>query len=127
MKKLNTKAYGGDKPFIVKSIQGVWMTASDLSAEAQGIDGSMKAVVSGAANYNGDPRGVYNTVPNYTYTLTPNPYFASPSPYFSTWGAGSVANGAFAFTNISVNFASNSSDFVIGNLVLGYRDEMAIF
>jgi hypothetical protein len=126
VKRLDTKAYGADRAFVVKSIQGIWMTASDLSVDAQGVQGSMAAIASGAANYNGDPRGIYNTVPNRTYTLTPPPAFASPDPYFSTWGAGSIAAGSFAFTNISVTFSSTSPDFVVGDLIIGYREEMAI-
>ena len=131
-KRLDTKAYGADRPYIVKSFVGAWMTASDLSTDAQGIGGSMVAVASGTPNYTTNP-AMPGTVTNRSYTLSPPPFFASPTPYFATWGGGFPAPGpdgvtasGFAFTTLQLLFSSNSPDFVLGNWVTGYRDEMAI-
>ena len=131
-KRLDTKAYGADRPYIAKSFVGTWMTASDLSTDAQGIGGSMVAIASGTPNYTTNP-SMPGTVTNRTYTLSPPPFFASPTPYFATWGGGFPAPGpdgvtaaGFAFTNLALSFSSTSPDFVLGNWIIGYRDEMAI-
>jgi hypothetical protein len=122
-KRLETKYYGADRPFIVKSLQGVWITASDLSTGAVGITGSLSAVISGTPNYD---VATGATVINQIYSSwNSQPTFASPTPYFATWG--SAPQGAVAFTTCGMRFSSTSPDFKVGNWVLGYREEMAIF
>ena len=122
-KKLITKAYGADRSYVVKALRGVWMSASDVSTGATGISGTLEAIISGTPNFNASTGA---TVVNQTYADWNNqPTFASPAPYFGTWG--SAPRSDVAFTAISVKFSSTSLDFVLGNWVVGYTEEQAIF
>ncbi len=125
-KRLDTKLYGNEKPFVIKQLMGVWMTASDVSTGATGISGTLTAFISGSPNYNSNPNALYNTIPNQLYTnFNLQPSFQSPTPYFQTWGSGLQSN--VPFTVGGVRFSSTSLDFVIANWMLGYVDKSAIF
>jgi hypothetical protein len=125
-KRLDTKYYGNDKPFIIKQLLGTWMIATDISAGNVGISGSLVAVVSGVANYNSNPDAAYNTVPNQLYTgFNTQPSFQSPFPYWQTWGAG--VESFVPFTNCGLRFTSTSPDFVLANWVIGYVEKAGIF
>ena len=121
-KRLETKYYGGDRPFIVKSLRAVWMTASDLSAGGVGISGSLSAAVSGSPNFASAGIVTNQVFSNWNY----QPSFSTPWPYYATWGTG-VNGAAPAFTTIGLRFTSNSPDFVLANVVIGYVDETSIF
>ena len=124
-KRLDTKMYGSDKPHIIKMLDAVWMTASDLSSGHVGISGSLTAVVSGSPNYNAEASAALNTVPNQLYTgFNTQPSFQSPSPYYQTWGAG--LQSSVPFTVCGLRFSSTSPDFVIANWVIGYIDHGAL-
>ncbi len=125
-KRLDTKFYGGDKPFIVKELFGTWITASDMSSGAVGISGSLSAVISGTPNYYAPPNAQVATIKNQIFnSWTQTPSFQSPTPYYATWGA--APTGYVGFTTIGMRFASTSPDFVIGNWVIGYGEAFAIF
>ena len=122
-KRLETKYYGNDKPFIIKQLLATWMTASDLSSGQVGVDGSISAVLSGSPNYNSQTEA---TIPNQIYTnFTQQPVFASPTPYFATWGAAAVDYAPF--TTCGMRFSSTSPDFVVANWMVGYLESAAIF
>jgi hypothetical protein len=124
-KRLETKYYGGDKPMIVKALNGVWITASDMSSGGVGISGTLTAVASGTPNAYAPPNLAVATIPNQLYSSWNNqPNFASPYPYYATWGSAPV--GDIAFTTLGLRFTSTSPDFVFANWVLGYTEEFAI-
>jgi hypothetical protein len=124
-KRIDTKFYGGDKPMVVKSLCGVWLTASDMSAGKVGISGTLTAALSGSPNYYTTPEGIV-TVPNQLYSAWNSTLsFSSPAPYFSTWGT--APQGYVAFTTCGMRLSSNSPDFILANWVIGYTEEFAIF
>lgn len=123
-KRMDTKQYGADRMFVIKDFQNLWMQAQDLSAGQAGINISVTLSVSGLAiQKDGD-----ESVPNGTYDgadiLIQNPSFPdAPAPYWPLWGAGT---GGVPFVTISARLTSQSPDFAIGNLLIGYKDTIAL-
>lgn len=114
-KRFDTKQYGADSSFLVKDLMFTSMTAQDLSSGAAGVQGSMSYVASGlavqAAGYGAVQSGVAQN------SLISSINFSSPNPYWGTWWAGTVG---LSFVYAGARFTTNSPDFVLANLVLGY-------
>jgi len=122
-KRLDTKLYGNDKPFMTKEMDALYLVASDLSAGAVGIAMDVTAVSSGQALQN----PFDTTTQNATYA---DPFlqpidFASPSPYWATWGSG-TGGGSVPFTSMGLRFTTTSPDFALGHLMIAYHDSSAI-
>ena len=127
-KRLWTKIYGGDSMFIQKEALYLWLQAQDQSASSAGVGGVVTSSVStigpligGAAPgaFGGPPfaAGEYTTVLDQPEYLSP----ASASAW-NIWGTGL---GGVNFNSMGLRFVTNSPDFILGNLVIGYRNVVA--
>jgi hypothetical protein len=121
-KRVDTKQYGSDKPFIQKQALAVYLQASDNSASLSGIAGALTTFVSGIPT----PVGAEATMltSGVIESFVDQPNFPSPAPAFGLWGTS--MNGLGCVT-VSVRFASTSPDFTLGNLVIGYADKLAYY
>lgn len=122
-KRLDTKMYGSDKIYIVKALQGIWAQAQDNSAGQVGVSGEISAVLSGMG---GGSIGQYPvTVPEGVSSPFLNELsMQSPAPYWNVWGTAGQGN---AFFTIGLRLTTQSPDFTLGNLVIGYVDHEAFF
>ena len=121
-KRLDTKQYGADKPFIQKKALATYFQATDNSAAPSGISASLTTFVSGIPT----PDGAQETMlaSGEFASFVEQPAFPSPAPAYGLWGTS--MNGLGCVT-ISVRFTSTSPDFTLGNLVIGYSDELAYY
>jgi hypothetical protein len=66
-------------------------------------------------------------LPNSTFTtgalVNQNPTLPAPQPYWSVWGSGSQG---FYFQSAQLTLSSQSPDFTVGDVVIGYTDSNAI-
>lgn len=129
-KRFDTKLYGSDKMFMEKSLLGIWIQAQDNSAGLSGIFGTLSAAISGigGATQNGVPFPINDfsqTVPSGVSEPFLNQVaIASPPPFWNVWGAAIEGNG---FMSCGIRFTTQSPDFTLGNLVVGYTDHVAFF
>jgi hypothetical protein len=122
-KRFDTKLYGSDRIFIEKAAQGVWMQAQDNSAGEVGISGALTATISGMGG--GAINGFAVTVPEGVSAPFLNQVaMASPPPAWNVWGTSIQGN---AFFSMGLRFASNSLDFTLADLVIGYTEQDAFF
>jgi hypothetical protein len=114
-KRLATKQYGAESMFIQKQADSIYLQAQDKSVGLVGVSGTIQTSVSTIATL---LSGAAPPLISGTYTtVLEQPAFESPDPTWPIWGSGL---GGIAFTSISIEFSSNSPDFVLGNLVIGY-------
>jgi len=121
-KRLDTKIYGTDRMFIQKQALSTWMQAQDNSPNQSGVSGTLSLAVSGIAtltNQNAPAltNGVY-------YTFNVQPSFQAPSSFWPLWG---TSMGGIYFGAAGIRMSSNSPDFTLGNLVIGYTDVAAYY
>jgi len=118
-KRFDTKIYGADSMFIQKSAQATWLQAIDNSPNLSGISGTFILNVAGI----GDQNGVHSQLQGGLFnTMLEQPNFAAPS--WSLWGS---SMDGIVCTGLGLRFTSNSPDFTIGNLVIGYTPVLAYF
>jgi len=121
--RFDTKLYGSDRIFIEKAAQGVWMQAQDNSIGEVGISGALTATISGMGG--GAINGFAVTVPEGVSAPFLNQVaIASPAPAWNVWGTSIQGN---AFFSMGLRFASNSPDFTLADLVIGYIEQDAFF
>jgi hypothetical protein len=121
-KRIDTKQYGSDKPFIQKQALALYLQGADNSAGQAGVSGALTTFVSGIPT----PAGAEATMltSGVIESFVDQPNFPSPAPAFGLWGTS--MNGLGCVT-ISVRFTSTSPDFTLGNLVIGYADKLAYY
>jgi hypothetical protein len=123
IKRLDTKHYGTDRMFIAKAAQSIWLQGQDNSESEAGIAGSLQAVISGlgVSNINGFsaqvPAGVSAPALNAIK-------FASPYPFWNVWGTSFPGD---AFMALGLRITSQSPDFTLANLVIGYTEVLAFY
>jgi hypothetical protein len=123
VKRFDTKFYGGDRPYIEKAAQSLWLQGQDNSASEAGITGMLQAVISGIGG--GVVNGFSETVPEGVSAPFLNEVaFASPAPYWNVWGTAIEGNG---FMSMGLRFTSASPDFTLANIVIGYTDHVAFY
>jgi hypothetical protein len=120
VKRLDTKLYGNDRPFIVKQLVAMWLQGQDQSATESGIQVSVALSLSGFAVQDSQdptmPNGVYENLLFNALTIPP----AAPA-----WATTASGTGGAPFMNIGARLTSTSPDYVISNLVIGYFDQIA--
>lgn len=121
-KRFDTKQYGADKVYIQKQALGTWIQAQDNSLTQSGISGSFVTVASGIALQNNVAPTDFNNIWTTNFRLQPN--FQSAPPF---WGVWATTMEGVAFMTMGIRFTSNSPDFTLGNLVIGYKDVTAFY
>ena len=121
-KRFETKQYGADKMFIQKQVLAIWMQAQDNSVAAAGVDGTLTSVVSGIGIQSQRFPSGQSLTTSQSYNVQPN--FPATYPYWPLWG---TSMGGIYFVTQGVRFTTNSPDFTLGNLVIGYTDKTAYF
>lgn len=122
-KRLDTKLYGSDRIFVEKQALGVWFQAQDNSAAEVGVSGALTATISGMGG--GVINGFAVTVPEGVSQPFLNPVsFSSPPPAWNVWGTAIEGN---AFFSMGLRFATNSPDFTLADLVIGYAEQVAFY
>ena len=122
-KRLDTKLYGSDRIFIEKAGQGVWLQAQDNSAGAVGISGALTAAISGMGG--GEINKFAITVPEgVSQPFLNQVQLSSAPPAWNVWGTSIQGNGFFS---LGLRFVSNSPDFTLADLVIGYTEDGAFF
>jgi hypothetical protein len=122
-KRIETKFYGGDKVFIEKAGQAIWLQGQDNSVGEVGISGSLEAVISGIGGAFINEQSV--TVPAGVSSPFLNPVaFTSPYPYWNVWATSIQGN---AFFTLGIRFTTQSPDFTLSNLLIGYTEAVAFF
>lgn len=121
-KRFDTKQYGADRSYIQKQALGIWLQAQDQSLTQSGVRGTLVSVASGIALQNGFAPSDSSEVWTSNFRLQPN--FTSPPPFWGLWG---TAMEGVAFITMGIRFTSNSPDFTLGNLVIGYKDVTAFY
>ena len=126
-KRLDTKPYGGEAPLMVKNFEGLWMTGQDRSSPLTGFAANFTFNISGLA---GVPTPItpaidMDSLPSFIAPLTlAQPSFHAPYPTWPIWGIGT---GGAPFTSIQAQMTTNSADFILGHLVIGYTDTVAFY
>lgn len=120
-KRLDTKYYGADTAFILKDFVSLHLVAQDQSVGLDGVSASMSAVLSGPAIQSLQYPSAADTTEN---PLFNQPSFQAPPPFWPIWGTGT--KGA-TFSSVGLRFSTNSPDFILGDLVIGYINETALF
>jgi hypothetical protein len=122
-KRLNTKLYGSDRIFIEKAGQGVWLQAQDNSIGSVGVSGVLTAAISGMGG--GEINKFAITVPEgVSQPFLNQVQLSSAPPAWNVWGTSIEGNGFFS---LGLRFASNSPDFTLADLVIGYTEDGAFF
>jgi hypothetical protein len=120
-KRLDTKSYGNDSIFLVKDFRALYLVAQDLTQAQLGINCTVELNMSGLSEQSiidpSVPTGVYGNI------MLATPSFKAPPPGWSLWAGGTVG---LPFVSVSARLITTSPDFAIGNLALGYTDEVAI-
>lgn len=123
VKRLDTKYYGGNQPFMIKDWAGLYVMAQDASSNNAGITIQTSAVVSGLSQQSTyDPSTPDQAVTD-TLIMNQTISLSSPSPYWTTWATGT---GGLPFVNLGLRFTSSSPDFVLNHLVISYTDNRFI-
>ena len=121
-KRLDTKIYGADRPFIQKQALVVYMQAQDHSQASVGVSGTISLAVSGIAVQNAFNPSLRSGV--FAQTVNVQPDFTAPSPFWSLWG---TSLGGIGFVMVGVRYTTMSPDFTLGNLVVGYIEAAAYY
>jgi hypothetical protein len=122
VKRYDTKYYGMDRGILLKELLAFYMHAQDKSAAGAGVNGSVSFVGSGLAVQAHANASVASLTTN--QALFQQPSFESAPPYFGIWGTGS---GGLTFSLIGARFTTQSPDFILGNIQIGYKDVVAVF
>ena len=115
-----TKIYGADSMFVQKEALYLWLQAQDKSTAKAGISGEVLSDIStiGPLLDGATPPFVSQTIS----TVQDQPAFSSPDPAWAIWGTGL---SGFAFTSMGLRFTTKSPDFILGNMVICYRNAVA--
>ena len=123
LKRLDTKLYGANSPFMIKDVVGFWAQARDLSSGASGISLSVTADTGGLSFQS----PTYPSVPTKQY---PAPLLALPAwaqgantLYYPVVGAGDTG---VPFVTCGLEITSTSPDFIFANLLIGYLQTTAV-
>jgi hypothetical protein len=123
VKRLDTKLYGGNQPFMIKDWDGLYVAAQDKSSGNSGITMATSAVVSGLSQQSSYDPSVPDQAVTDTLIMNQTISINSPAPYFATWATGT---GGLPFVNLGLRFTSSSPDFVLNHLVISYTDDRFI-
>lgn len=119
VKIISTKHYGAPQSFMTKELLGTYVVAQDLSGS--GISLTVEAVVDGQTQQNAFDPSVPNAIVSGPTVQSPTLY-GNP-PYWPVWGSG--GNGV-GFVSMGLRLTTTSPDFILGNLIISYRDVTGI-
>jgi hypothetical protein len=101
----------------------LWLQAQDNSASEVGISGALTATISGMGG--GAINSFAVTVPEgVSQPFLNQVAMSSAPPAWNVWGTSIQGN---AFFSLGLRFASNSPDFTLADLVIGYTEQDAFF
>lgn len=115
VKRITTKLYGSADMFIAKNAMALYIQGQDNSSGLTGISMFTKVDASG---FTPQVAGL-ESVQNGSYTFENPVTFAAPPPYWPMFG---TEVGGIPGYNLGLDFLSNSVDFTISNISLGYVD-----
>jgi hypothetical protein len=122
VKRIDSKYYGADRPFIIKELLDFYVVTQDNSALNSGFTATISFNVSGIVPQNSNFGSVASGV--YSNALIALPTgVSSPYPGWAVWGTGSVG---LPFVTCGFRLTSQSPDFSIGHLVAAYKDIQGI-
>ena len=123
IKRIDTKLYGGNAPFMIKDLVGFYTQARDLSSAQAGVALSVGLDVGGIAYQNPN----FPSVPTEQYPsgLLQPPSFApgGNTAYFPVAGVGS---GGVPFIVAGFEITTSSPDFILANLMIAYINQNAL-
>lgn len=124
-KTLRTKLYGNDKPFVVKESLNFYVTAQDKSVAQAGISMTVTMDASGIASQIESPADGLDVapLPSADAPLPVQPNFLAPLGTLPMW-AGRTPD--LYGTSIGAEIVSNSPDFVLASVSIGYTEITAI-
>lgn len=115
VKRMDTKLYGGNSPFMIKQLYGFWMNVRDMSAGEVGASFNVTMQTGGLGVQDEN----YPSVPTGLYQLNVEPSLPSDenTVYYPAIGTG---NPGIPFVTCGAQISSTSPDFIVGNILLGY-------
>jgi hypothetical protein len=120
-KRMDSKIYGSDKPFIIKDLYSMYVQTQDYSVAQSGFTANILFNVSGVLPQNAQfpsvANGVYDTLQVQPASISSQP------PGWATYGTG--AQG-LPFVSCGFRLTSSSPDFAISHVLVGYQDKAAI-
>jgi hypothetical protein len=120
-KRLDSKLYGADKPFIIKDLYSMHVLTQDYSPLQSGFTASILFNVSGVLPQNANFPSVQNGIYNGLIALPTS--ISSPPPGWSCWGSGSTG---VPFITCGFRLTTTSPDFAISHIMVGYQDKSAV-
>jgi len=127
VKRLDTKLYGADRMMIIKDMMGFWVQAQDRSAGQVGIALTASFAMSGLEpQASGATPQTAQMVSGVYLPLIGQPQFNGTAafPAWPLWGTGTTG---LPFVTVGARLTSTSPDFAIGNLMIGYKEQTALF
>jgi len=119
-KRVVSKAYGGEREFIVKEPLVLYLRVTDKSVAQTGVSMTAKMDSEGIATQIGSsPQLLPQSFP-----LVVAPNFLAPDGTQPVWAA---AASSVHGTAIGTTITSTSADFVISGISIGYRDVASLF
>ena len=112
--------YGGEREMIVKEAMVMYLRSTDKSPGQNGISGTIIMESEGKAKQDGQQ----DEAPQLRVPNEVQPSFQAPNGTQPVWAASATAVHG---TAIGATLVSNSPDFVISGLSIGYRDVFGIF
>ena len=112
--------YGGERELVVKNAMVMYLRSTDKSPGQNGISGTIIMESEGKAKQDGQQE----EAPQLRVLNEVQPSFQAPNGTQPVWAASATA--VFG-TALGATMISNSPDFVISGISIGYRDDFAIF
>lgn len=122
-KRLDTKLYGANEPFMNKNFLDFYIQVRDFSSAQAGVSFSVNLDIGGIQTQRESGRVAGPSVPSAEVSgagLIQPPNFAagSDTTFFPTFGAGT---GGIPFIVAGLNFTTTSPDFVLGNMMMAWH------
>lgn len=125
-KKISTKLYGGNEPFFIKMLHTVYIDAIDRSAAQTGIVFNSATVDSDglAIPFVNSVSNSLQSCPAGSYSWSFQPTFTSPYPLGGMYATG--RSPQVPGVALGLTMTSQSTDFVLRNLTIGYIEYAAV-
>jgi hypothetical protein len=124
-KRIDTKYYGANNPFLQKDLYAIWVQASDQSQAQSGVGWVTNVNVGGIAiqdpNYPSMPSGVAIQ----PFALVTEPNFP-PNTNTLFYPVSPTGTEGIPFLTLGLSMTTTSPDFILGNLVIGWTPTGAL-
>lgn len=121
-KRLDTKLYGANSPYMIKALEGIYVQAQDLSAGNAGVAFNVELFCGGLASQNPNMESVPSLEAFSGFLQPPNFLPGTNTMYFPSMTSGTTG---VPFVTVGTNLTTTSPDFVLGNLMLMYTNDAA--